>query len=198
LYFQSIADRRFGGIAKRNLKLFQSLCGDDPLKSVIVVTTMWDLLPPDDPNLGPDREQEMKTIFFAPIIEQGGRLVRHQDNTDSAQQIVSLLFDKQSREALAIQSEMVDHGRRLDQTTAAAELTRDFDAMIKNLKIKIKVEERLMKKETGQEREEMIEKIKGIRRKIKELEKRKASIQNDTGSLWAHMLFLRWVKAKFS
>ncbi|CAG8737347.1 11267_t:CDS:2, partial [Acaulospora colombiana] len=40
-----IADRRMGGIQERNLRIFESLCGDDPLKSAVVVTNMWGLVP---------------------------------------------------------------------------------------------------------------------------------------------------------
>jgi hypothetical protein len=198
LYFQSIADRRMGGVAVRNLKLFQSLCGPDPLKSVVIVTNMWGLL--HDQKIGERREQELKADpdFFGPMIHQGARFERHYDSSESAQRILSLLVgDKHKRDPLAIQSEMVDHGRRLDQTTAAAELTRDFDAMIENIKNRIKKEERLMEDETGRERKARIVAIKGMRKKIKELEERKVNIQKSKGSIWLHMAFLRWVKSMF-
>jgi hypothetical protein len=188
-----------GGVAVRNLKLFQSLCGDDPLRSVVVVTNMWGLLP--NKALGEQRERELRQDqdFFAPMLEQGARFARHLDTKESAQAIiVSILDDRHKREALAIQSELVDDRRRLDQTSAAAELTRDFDAMIENLKNRIRKEERLLANESGRDRKARVGAIKGMRKKIKELEERKLSIQKNRGSLWVHMSFLRWVKAMFS
>jgi hypothetical protein len=188
-----------GGVAVRNLKLFQSLCGPDPLKSVVIVTNMWGLL--HDQMIGDRREQELKADpdFFGPMLKQGARFERHYDTKESAQRILSLLAtDTRKRNPLAIQSEIVDDRLRLDQTTAAAELTRDFDAMIQNLRNRIKKEERLMEGEAGRERKARLAAIKGMRKKIKELEERKVHIQKSRGSLWLHMAFLRWVKGMFS
>ncbi|PVF93006.1 hypothetical protein CPB86DRAFT_687764, partial [Serendipita vermifera] len=125
LYFHSITDRKMGGIATRNLRLFRGLCGDDPLKSVVVVTNMWSLV---DPDLGARRETELMTedAFFKPALNHGSRFARHSDTIESAHKIIHSLFDERLvREKLAIQIEMVDDRLRLVQTTAAAELTRD-------------------------------------------------------------------------
>jgi hypothetical protein len=190
-----------GGVPTRNLDLFQSLCGDNPLKSVVVVTTMWGLLPPNSLAIGQEREKEMKTNpgFFEPIIKQGGRLKRHYDTIESAQQIISsLLSAKHKREALAIQSEIVDDGLRLDQTTAAIELTREFDEVIENLKTRIEKEKRAMASESSRERKRREEAIQRMNARMQDLEDRKVKIRKNPASLWLHRSFLRWVKAMFS
>lgn len=198
LYFHSIADRRMGGIAVRNLKLFQSLCGDDPLKSVVVVTNMWGLLP--SPELGESRERELATDpdFFYPVIRQGAKIMRHTDSKESSHRILSALLAKHGAEVLAIQTEMVDDNLRLDETTAAAVLTRDFDAMIQNLERKIAKEQRPRSGETSRERKDREQAIRKMKTKIRELEDRKIRIRKRSGSLWVHAAFLRWVKSLFS
>ncbi|KAL4061675.1 hypothetical protein V8B97DRAFT_2066349, partial [Scleroderma yunnanense] len=42
IYVHRISDTRVGGNAQRNLRMFRNLCGDESLKNVVIVTTMWD------------------------------------------------------------------------------------------------------------------------------------------------------------
>ncbi|PVF93007.1 P-loop containing nucleoside triphosphate hydrolase protein [Serendipita vermifera] len=197
LYFHSIADRRMGGIAVRNLRLFESLCGEDPLKSVMVVTNMWGLLP--NMELGVARESELREdpLFFGQVLGAGATLVRHTDTTPSSHKIISSLLEQgDKRRRLAIQAELVDEKLRLDETSAAAELLRDFDAMIQNLNRRIEREERAKAGENSVERKEREVVIRKMREKIRQLEERKVRIKKK-GSHWTDVVFLRWIKKTF-
>jgi hypothetical protein len=194
LYFHSIADRKVGGIAVRNLRLFQTLCGEDPLKSVVIVTNMWNLVELD---MGASRETELMTddTFFKPVIDQGARFRRHKDTKESAHEIIaSLTVGQPAREKLAIQIEMVDERLRLAETSAAVELTRDFDFMIQHLKRKIESEERAMSRDSPEERKEREAIIQRWKGKIKELEERKRAPGKVNGSVPLQKRFLRWFK----
>jgi hypothetical protein len=48
IYLHRISDSRMKGSAKKNLLMFEKLCGEDALKKVILVTTMWDKVPLDE------------------------------------------------------------------------------------------------------------------------------------------------------
>jgi hypothetical protein len=52
--------------------MFQKLCGDDALKNVILVTTMWSQV---DVDVGRKREDELhqSSEFWKPLIELGAR-----------------------------------------------------------------------------------------------------------------------------
>ncbi|PVF99683.1 hypothetical protein CPB86DRAFT_283735 [Serendipita vermifera] len=197
LYFHSIADRRIGGIAVRNMRLFRGLCGDDPLKSVVIVTNMWGLVNPD---LGANREVELMTedAFFKPALKHGTRFVRHLGTRESTHKIIrSLIDEKPVREKLAIQIEMVDDRLRLAQTSAAAELTRDFDDVIKNLKRRIEREERAMAQDTSEERRDRKTGIMKMKDKVKELEEHKRSFGRNPTSLLSPKQLLRLFKTSW-
>ncbi|PVF99676.1 hypothetical protein CPB86DRAFT_283656 [Serendipita vermifera] len=202
LFFQNISNTRMTNIAVRNLRIFESLCGDDPLESVVVVTNFWGEV--SDPKKGTEREQELikDPDFFGQILRGGATLKRHLGTEESSQKILSeLLVQNESRRKfaiLAIQTEMVDENLRLDETTAAAELIRDFDTMIQHLKRRVEKQRCASSCETPRERKERERSIKKMEIRIQQLEERKVNIGKKNGSLRLHAAFLRWVRSMFS
>jgi hypothetical protein len=79
------------------------------------------------------------------------------------------------RDPPAIQSEAVDDGTGLDQSSVAVELSREFDTMIVKLENRIKKEVRPENK-SSRERSARMEAIKGMREKIKGLEEHKSEV----------------------
>jgi hypothetical protein len=201
LYFQSIVDRKIGGTAIRNLRILEGLCGKNALRSVVVVTNMWEQVTEENRDTCEGREREMKgdPEFFRSIVEHGGRFERHDNTKESAQRILSsLIFNERRRKVLAIQREMVDEGLPLDETTAAAVLTRDFDTLIHNLEQRVRREESMMEGGSRRERKGGEANIKVLKTQIKELEERKIKVQKGQGTLLLHRKFLNWVRSKFS
>ncbi|KAK1962488.1 P-loop containing nucleoside triphosphate hydrolase protein [Colletotrichum sublineola] len=120
LYLHRITDLRMGGSAKKNLFMFKKLCGPEALKHVVLVTTMWELV---DEKLGLERQDELETTeeFWGYMLSKGSRIEKHLNTTQSARHIISR-FISQSRPAtpvlLAIQDEMVNKSKNLDETEA--------------------------------------------------------------------------------
>ena len=57
-YFYRISDIRMGGVAKQSFRSFRNLCGDTNLKNVVIVTSMWDKVTPEE---GEAREEQLRT-----------------------------------------------------------------------------------------------------------------------------------------
>ena len=79
LYLHNIANPKVGGLSQRNMamfkKLLEKLCGPDPLKNVVVVTTFWDKV---DLTQGVENESGMKTKnqFFRGLVDGKCRFAR--------------------------------------------------------------------------------------------------------------------------
>ncbi|PVF96699.1 hypothetical protein CPB86DRAFT_708616 [Serendipita vermifera] len=176
LYFHNIEDRKMRGISVRNHRLFRHLCGEDPMRSVIIVTNMW--TPSVDESTGSQREQELRTEaeFFKYSIDAGASLMRHYNNTKTATDIIqTILSIEREREALKIQKEMVEERRRIDETSAANELKSDFDMLIERLKRDVKDATELLAEAAPYERKPLERDIRKMKNRIKELERRKTS-----------------------
>lgn len=57
IYCHRINQTRMQGSALKNIKLFRSLCGDDAMSKVVLVTTMWDI---ESSDIAEKREKELK------------------------------------------------------------------------------------------------------------------------------------------
>lgn len=121
IYVHRISDRRVGGIARENFRLFRSICGTDAMQNVFIVTTMWEDVPE---GVGEAREDELKTkpIFFQPAMKEGAQMLRHWNNAESAQKIVRSLIAHSAR-TLQMQRELVDEGKRVPDTSAGRDLS---------------------------------------------------------------------------
>ena len=75
LYLHNICDSKVGGSLQRNMTMFKKLCGSDPLKNVVVVTTFWDEI---ELVQGIEFETELKTQdkFFKGLVEGKSKFVR--------------------------------------------------------------------------------------------------------------------------
>jgi len=89
IYLHRINDNRMQGSAQTNLHLLTELCGDDFLKHVILVTTMWDCT---EEKIGLAREEMLKTKFWKPLIDKKATVERFRDDRYSAGIIISKLL----------------------------------------------------------------------------------------------------------
>ena len=106
-----ISDTRVGGTAKRNLRIFQKLCGRDSFKNVVIVTTMWDKVTPEE---GEQREQELQRSdsLFKPLMDEGATMVRHEGTRESALKIMQWLDGKSNTVVAKIIDEFVKEKKR--------------------------------------------------------------------------------------
>lgn len=130
-----ISDRRVTGVTRRNFSMFRKLCGDETLKNVMIVTNMWGSVTVEE---GEAREHQLKTdnLLFKPALDEGARMLRHDNTVPSAQTIIGQIVDNRPM-ALCIQREIVEEGRDITQTTAGAELHRELVQLHKQHKLEL-------------------------------------------------------------
>ncbi|KDQ08778.1 hypothetical protein BOTBODRAFT_37636 [Botryobasidium botryosum FD-172 SS1] len=122
LYLHRITDNRVGGVSYKNMKIFEKLCGDSAMASVILCTTMWGQVPE---HVGAQRERELAANFWRNMIAKGATMRRVLDSQESATQIVSSLVSLRRPVTLAVQSEIVDQGKSVLDTAAGRDLNRE-------------------------------------------------------------------------
>lgn len=123
LYLHRIMDVRFGGAAGRNLRMFRKLCGDDNLASVVLATTFWKQ-PITQSEV--QREEQLKTNFWAPLISKGSRVVRQDRDLQSGIEIIESIINRRERVTLSIQHELVDEGKTVAETVAGEEVLAEM------------------------------------------------------------------------
>jgi len=168
IYVHRISDDKFGGLAVRNFRMLRELCGEKTLKNVILMTSKWGRVTPQE---GADREQQLKDKYFKAAIEKGAQLCRYTNTPESAQAILRTIF-KNEPLVLQIQHELVDQGKDIGQTGAGEELNREIREAVEMYQREIggleeDMQEAMMEKDE-ESREELEEER---RRKQEEMEK---------------------------
>ncbi|KAF4615066.1 hypothetical protein D9613_003470 [Agrocybe pediades] len=120
IYLHDISSDRFSGTARRNLEMFNHMCGNTALKKVIIGTTKWGRTPRD---IGKKHEEELKKVHWLPMLEKGAKTKRFDDNHDSALSFIKqIVRDEMLRTCLMIQEEIVDNKKIIPETQAGKEL----------------------------------------------------------------------------
>ncbi|KAL7907857.1 P-loop containing nucleoside triphosphate hydrolase protein [Trichoderma velutinum] len=127
VYLHRITDNRMGGTALKNLSIFKKLCGDDGLSCVVLATTMWRLVSPEE---GERREHDLSTKqeYWAGMVSRGSKVLRLDKGVVSALAVIEHIFAQRRRITLDIQQEMAD-GKTLDETRAGQEVEKDLAAL---------------------------------------------------------------------
>ncbi|KAL4064015.1 hypothetical protein J3A83DRAFT_667588 [Scleroderma citrinum] len=149
IYVHRISDTRVGGSSQRNLRMFRKLCGDETMKNVVIVTTMWDRVTPEE---GEKREQELATNerVFKPLLDNGAIMMRHYSTPESAADVIHHLL-KKNPTTTQIVCEIVEEEKVLEATAAGTELRSDIQALLQknNEEMKtLEVERRKMQRES--------------------------------------------------
>jgi hypothetical protein len=125
---------------RRTFDVFEKLIGSENFGQVVLVTSKWDTLSHEGFRVATETEKQLKEMFWDPLIQKGALTARFSGDRQSALEIVERLsFDQRntSNLPLAIQREVVDEARTLDQTTAGEVLSR-FNTMEKRLDVEVK------------------------------------------------------------
>ncbi|KAL4911156.1 P-loop containing nucleoside triphosphate hydrolase protein [Aspergillus multicolor] len=126
IYLHRISDVRMQGSAKKNLLMFRKLCGEEALKKVILVTTMWDKVPETEAT---QREQELvrTSEFWGWMLAKGSCCRRHKNTVESAKAIVDQLAGHPTAIATNLQKQMVDEKKNLGDTSAGQEVQSEIE-----------------------------------------------------------------------
>ncbi|CAG8361038.1 unnamed protein product [Penicillium salamii] len=123
IYLHSINKPRMEGSALRNLRLFRQLCGENPLKNVVLATTFWGAV---NEQTGASREEELRERpeFWGNMVDHGSRMMRVTDRA-STLEIVDYLMPMRGV-PLEIQKEMVDQDKPLIETAAGQHMNEEL------------------------------------------------------------------------
>lgn len=187
IYLHRIMDVRFGGAAMRNLSMFKKLCGDGNLSSVVLATTFWSKV--DETN-GTLRETQLKSTptFWGSMVKHGSKIFRHDAGQESGGAIIKYILSRQEKPVYAIQDEMVNKNKTLEETAAGSEvqgemdkLRRKYEQAIQDLKQDM---EKAMRERDAVAREELEKERKRAEEFIRlETEERK-KMQAKADALW--------------
>lgn len=98
--------------------MIMKMCGDETLKNITIVTTMWGKVDQDE---GSRHYSELEKKFFKKALDNGASMVRHDNSVESAREIIRVVCANHPV-TLKIQREIVDQGIAFGDTSAGKEL----------------------------------------------------------------------------
>ncbi len=135
IYLHCISDTRVGGTATRNFDGVKQICEGETLRNVIVATTMWDTISPE---VGRERENQLASHdqLYKPVFDQGARMVRDDNTTESARRILQTLIDNYLS-PLPLQYGTLDERMAVSQTNATVEPHRSLIQFMRKSKTEL-------------------------------------------------------------
>jgi len=130
IYLHDISQKRMLGTTRKNLEVFQKLCGDDAFRSVILGTTSWgDVLK----EVGDMRTQQLCDYYWRDMLDHGSKVFKFEDSSESACTMVNSIVElnRSRTEVLQIQPELF---KLIPDTVAGQKLRNDLDQVLKKLK----------------------------------------------------------------
>lgn len=126
IYLHPISDNRVTHHTTKNLEMFRKLTGEKNLKNVILATSMWDRVTPEE---GQQREDQLKSTFWKLLLVMGAKAVRHEaSSAESASKIASMLLGNKPF-YLQLQEEMGKDNKALRDTAAGREVMLELVRM---------------------------------------------------------------------
>jgi hypothetical protein len=161
VYLQSIEDPRMYGSSLRNLKMFKDLCGENPLKNVLLVTNRWEKARrcgDYEKAVAEERELRDSPKFWQPLIRRGSRMVRWEGDDAHGTALDFLrTFMHATPQVLQIQQELVEQHKNLVDTTAGTTVNEEVIRMEKECQNELNKIRKEMEDATFQRDEEVKE-----------------------------------------
>lgn len=127
VYLHKITDNRMSGAPHRNLRMFAQLCGDQGVKKVILVTTMWDKV---KIWTGAQREHDLRLNYWRGMMDKGASVARFRNTQQTAWKIIDIIVQESTAEVLLLQEELVDLKLRLNETKAGIMLYSNLQELL--------------------------------------------------------------------
>ena len=168
IFLQRISDVRIGHSGVQNITMFRKLCGEDPLASVVLATTMWDIT---DVGIAITREKELeqKPQLWKRMIDRGSCVFRHDEGKASALKIIDYLVQMKRPVTLDIQREMVDQNLDLIDTGAGSEVASAVKSVIERYERKLEEVEKDLKEAFDQKLQVEREILEAVRKEQQEI-----------------------------
>ncbi|PUU74169.1 hypothetical protein B9Z19DRAFT_474156 [Tuber borchii] len=131
IYLHPITHTRMGGSAMRNLRTFQSLCGQEVLENVLLTTTQWSNV---DLEEGQAREDNLRDEgLWGGLIRKGATLQKFHGTRDSGFELIHKLMWN-TKKPLDIQDQIVEQRMTLLETDAGKSVNEELIALEKKFK----------------------------------------------------------------
>ena len=134
VYLHDISLTRMLGSTRKNLDVFQKLCGNDALQRVVLCTTKWSDIYKED---GDTRTRQLKENYWKEMIEGGSTVRKFEDSQESAWELIGWIIEEDrlgKMDALQIQMELVEAKKLIPDTDAGRLLRYSLDQLLKSLK----------------------------------------------------------------
>ena len=121
------------GSPHRNLHMFGELCGDQAVKKVVLVTTMWDRVYAStqiQQETVAAREKDLFDNYWNTMVKHGASTARFENTPASAWNSVDIILRQHEAEVLLLQEEIVDLKRALNETAAGKTLYTDLQRLL--------------------------------------------------------------------
>ena len=115
IYLHPITHTRMEGSVLKNLRMFQSLCGQEALENVFLTTTQWSR---ENWAEGEFRENRLRNReFWGGLVEKGATLQRFTGTRESGLELIHRLMSNKKK-PLHIQNQIVEQNMALLETDA--------------------------------------------------------------------------------
>jgi hypothetical protein len=165
--------------------MFGELSGNKSAKKVVLATTMWDKL--NEIAEGEKRENALKEKYWNVMLHHGAVVERFFNTSQSAWEVINRLVERErNKSALLLQEELVDLGKRLNDTNAGKALYLDLQILVskQNKTIQSDVE----KAEESKSGPETEEEMHALRRRIDKIFQEAESLKNPLKRKVAHFI----------
>ena len=146
IYLHRLSDPRMTAAAAQNLRVLRMLCGESNLGAVALVTTFWNL---DDEEGNPDagtvatnaeRRDELENSpgLWKDMLDRGRVAMPYDDERSTGLVVVDYFIERGRKAVLDIQTEMVEKGLSVEETTAGVELQGSYGRDKRAYEVKIK------------------------------------------------------------
>ncbi|KAK0655067.1 P-loop containing nucleoside triphosphate hydrolase protein [Cercophora newfieldiana] len=157
IFLHPVTLHRLGGQERKRTRLLQNLLGDNAFKRIIIATTMWERIRDEDEEDVKRTVKEREKDIWHEFVSKGARLRRHQNNIESAHQIIReiiKLSERYGKLEPLIQEEL-QKDPRLIRTTAGRSMKGDLEADIERAKALLE-EHKKAKPKTPRRRDEYL------------------------------------------
>lgn len=172
------------GSAMKNLRLFASICGEEAMKNVVIVTTMWSKVSDKE---GRGREADLMRDVWNNMLSSGCSIEHFKDTSESAWEIVGSV-EKKERAKVQLPREIVDARLRLNETQVGTTLNKELERLIQDQKAAARSFRRLAK---AQDNTLLVEQLNEIETKIaqtqEQLHELKIPISRRVRLLWKRL-----------
>ncbi|RDW72916.1 hypothetical protein BP6252_06823 [Coleophoma cylindrospora] len=179
ILLQPINANRVQGNERKRTRLFEKVCGPSAFSKVVIATTMWSDL--QNESVGESRalERRNSSDFWGNMVAKGAQVARHDNNSESAKKIISMILKNPSPVTLQMQTELAQNEGKIALTSAGRQLESDLDDTSR----KVLNELRDLQRQTMQNNIALQEEIRELQKKYQDAEEERKMLRRSRVSL---------------